>query len=414
MPDSRTPGWGRFAAGELPLVLREMAAVLRSGRVKVAQQAVTRYLWLADGTVRTITSSLEQEKLGGWLVARGLLDPDVVLDALMHKSGAERFGRVLVARGLIDDDRLREELESRTITIAARMLREEGELEPEPDIVVEPDSAVVDLGPVPLFVAAARRIPDIGQFRTLAHEARWTATLDGRSGTAGVELMPLESFILSQLAAPIMVEELGRRAGEAGPQVTRALLVLFSAGLAVPCTEGGTPILSARSLRRPRPDLPSANPQLREVLEQVDPDSRPVFTPFVSHQDVRRPPTHSQVDQAEREKATALHMLETGGDTLRAYRLLSRAAEVSPDVHALVQLAQIEQANPQWRGRALERLKQATELQPTCTPAWLALANYWGMRGRRDKQRRCLERILSYDEGNLEVRNALSLLDKAR
>ena len=37
--------------------------------------------------------------------------------------------------------------------------------------------------------------------------------------------------------------------------------------------------------------------------------------------------------------------------------------------------------------RALERLRQATELQPTCTEAWLALANYWSLRGAPDKQR---------------------------
>ena len=412
MPYPLQPGHGRFAAGELPLVLREMAARLQSGRVKVAQQAVTRYLWLADGTVRAITSSLEQEKLGGWLIARGLLDADVVHDALIRKTGSERFGRVLVARGLIDDDRLREELESRTITIAARMLREEGELETEPGVVAEPDCTIVDLGPVPLFVAAARRVPDISQFHTLAREGRWTATLAGRGGTGGVELMPIESFVLSQLSGPVTVDELGRRAGEAGPQVARALLVLFAAGLAVPCTEGGTPLLGGRAPRRPRLDLPSANPQLREVLDQVDPESRPAFATPVPGHAVRRPPTRDQIRQAEREKVIALRMLQMGDNTLKAYRLLSRAVAVVPDAMALVQLAHIEQANPLWRGRALERLKQATELQPTCTPAWLALANYWSTRGQRDKQRRCLERILTYDKANLEVRHALSLLDK--
>ena len=395
-------------------MLRETAARLVSGRVKVAQQAVTRYLWLADGTVRAITSTLEQEKLGGWLVARGLLDADVVHDALIRKAGTERFGRVLVARGLIDDNRLREELESRTITIAARMLREEGELETEPGVLAEPDSAVVDLGPIPLFVAAARRVPDISQFHTLAREGRWIATLAGRSGTGGVELMPVENFVLSQLSGPIAVDELGRRAGEAGPQVARALLVLFAAGLAVPCTEGGTPLVGGRASRPARADLPSANPQLREMLEQLDPESRPAFVTPVPGHAVRRPPTRDQIHQAEREKVIALRMLQMGDDSLKAYRLLARAVTIAPDALALVQLAAIEQANPLWRGRALERLKQATEIQPTYTPAWLALANYWSTRGQPDKQRRCLERILTYDKSNLEVRHALSLLDKQR
>lgn len=414
MPDRPPHGRGRFAAGQLPQVLREMAARLGSGRIKVAQQAVTRYLWLADGTVRAITSSLEQEKLGGWLVARGLLDPDVVHDALIRHTGSERFGRVLVARGLIDDRSLREELESRTITIAARMLREEGELEGEPGIIAEPDSTVVDLGPVPLFVAAARRVPDIGQFHTLAREERWAATLAGRAGTGGVDLLPIESFVLSQLTAPVTVDELGRRAGEAGPHVARALLVLFAAGLAVPQAGSDVSGPGGRSFRRPLPEVPSANPQLREVLEQLDPDSRPAFAIPVPGHAVRRPPTREQIRHAEREKVIALRMLQTGLDPLKAYRQLSRAVEVSPDALALVRLAEIEVANPLWRGRALDRLKQATELLPTCTQAWLALANYWSLRGQPDKQRRCLERILTYDRGNPDVRHALSLLDRQR
>jgi hypothetical protein len=414
MPDRPSHRRGRFAAGEFPLVLREMAARLGSGRIRVAQHEVTRYLWLADGSVRAITSSLEQEKLGGWLVARGLLDPDVVNDALVRKTGTERFGRVLVARGLIDDRRLQEELESRTITIAARMLREEGEFEPEPGVIAEPDSVVIDLGPVPLFVAAARRLPDIGQFHALAREGRWIATPAGRADNAGVELMPFEAFVLSQLAAPATVDELGRRAGQAGPQVSRALLVLFAAGLAVPPGQAAVPAHGGRGFARSRPDLPGANPQLRNVLEQLDPDSRPAFaTQLVGHA-VRRPPTREQLRQAEREKTIALRMLLTGDDPLKAYRLLSRAVEINPDALALVRLAEIELANPLWRGRALDRLKQATELLPTCTSAWLALANYWGARGQPDKQRRCLERILTYDRTNPDVRHALSLLDRQR
>jgi hypothetical protein len=410
MPGPAQPPVGRFGAGELPRLLREIAARVRSGRVTVAQQEVTRYLWLADGAVRAITSSLEQEKLGGWLIARGLIDPDVVHAALVDKGEAERFGRLLVARGLIDDRRLRDELESRTITIAARMLREEGELTSEPGLIVEPDSTLIDLGPVPLFVAAARRVPDIGQFHAFAREGRWSLSPAGRTGVAGVELMPIERFVLAQLATPVTVEELSRRAGEAGPQVARALLVLYAAGFALPEGEAA----AGRGYRRPRPDLPVANPELRKLLDQLDPDSRPAFVVPPPGHAARRPPTREQLNQAERDKVAAVRMLQLGGNPQKAYRLLARAVEVSPDAVALVQLADIELTNPLWRGRALERLRQATELQPTCTEAWLALANYWGLRGARDKQRRCLERILAYDESNRDVRDALSLLDRQR
>ena len=77
---------------------------------------------------------------------------------------------------------------------------------------------------------------------------------------------------------------------------------------------------------------------------------------------------------------------------------------------ALTVLAELEMHNPLWRPRALERLKQATAMAPKHTSAWLALANYWSLRLQPDKQRRCLERILSYEPLNREARQTLDLL----
>jgi len=65
-----------------------------------------------------------------------------------------------------------------------------------------------------------------------------------------------------------------------------------------------------------------------------------------------------------------------------------------------------------WRQRALDHLKLAMVLNPQLTPGWLALANYWGLRGAPEKQRRCLEKILAYNPANPDVRDALELLDR--
>jgi tetratricopeptide (TPR) repeat protein len=115
-------------------------------------------------------------------------------------------------------------------------------------------------------------------------------------------------------------------------------------------------------------------------------------------------------DEAAQQKQRAVDMLNSGGDPRVAYRLLSAALEVLPDAHNLVLLAEIEVANPLWRQRALDHLKQAIDLEPRLTAAWLGLGNYWSVRGQPEKQRRCLERILAYEPGNRDVRQALDLL----
>jgi len=103
--------------------------------------------------------------------------------------------------------------------------------------------------------------------------------------------------------------------------------------------------------------------------------------------------------------------LREGGDPREALKLLSRAVEVAPDPDSLTVLAELEIHNPLWRPRALERLKQATTMAPQHTNAWLALANYWSLRLQPDKQRRCLEKVLSYEPRNEEARKTLEMLE---
>jgi tetratricopeptide (TPR) repeat protein len=115
-------------------------------------------------------------------------------------------------------------------------------------------------------------------------------------------------------------------------------------------------------------------------------------------------------ERAAEDKKTARELLSSGGDARLAYRLLSQAVEVAPDGESLAMMAEIEVANPLWRQRALDHFKQAVEIEPRLTSAWLGLGNYWSLRGQPDKQCRCLEKILSYDPKNQEVRRALDLL----
>ena len=98
------------------------------------------------------------------------------------------------------------------------------------------------------------------------------------------------------------------------------------------------------------------------------------------------------------------------GELRKARLMLEQLVERSPDADALVTLATLEIDNPRRQSDALEHLKRALALAPQHTEGWLLLANYWGLRGQTDKQKRCLEKILSYEKANRDVRDALELL----
>ncbi len=98
------------------------------------------------------------------------------------------------------------------------------------------------------------------------------------------------------------------------------------------------------------------------------------------------------------------------GELRKARLMLEQIVEKAPEADALVTLATLEVDNPKRQADALDHLKHALELAPQHTEAWLLLANYWGLKGQSDKQKRCLEKILSYDKANRDARDAVELL----
>ncbi|HPC84529.1 MAG TPA: hypothetical protein P5234_14565 [Thermoanaerobaculaceae bacterium] len=94
----------------------------------------------------------------------------------------------------------------------------------------------------------------------------------------------------------------------------------------------------------------------------------------------------------------------------RAAKVLEEFVARTPDPEALLMLAKIELERPVTQPQALEHLRLATVANPQLTEAWLLLANYWSLRGQPEKQKRCLEKVLSYDPRNRDARDALELL----
>jgi tetratricopeptide (TPR) repeat protein len=121
------------------------------------------------------------------------------------------------------------------------------------------------------------------------------------------------------------------------------------------------------------------------------------------------PPLLTAAELAHTHLEFARKMLQAG-DVRKAVKYLEQAIELSPSEETLYTLAQIELERTDQHNKALEHLKQAVAINQQHTPSWLLLANYWGVRGQEDKQRRCLEKILGYDPKNRDARDAVELL----
>ena len=117
-----------------------------------------------------------------------------------------------------------------------------------------------------------------------------------------------------------------------------------------------------------------------------------------------------EVPEFSRASVALARQLIAAGELRKARLMLEQLVEQAPDADALVTLATLEIDNPKRQPDALDHLKRALELTPQHTEAWLLLANYWGLKGQSDKQRRCLEKILTYDKANRDARDAIELL----
>jgi hypothetical protein len=222
---------GSFAALELTAVVREVVLHSATAKIEISQRTAQRQLWLCDGRIQGVTSKIEHERLGSWLASRALITRKVMREILVNKPRAERLGTVLLERRLIDRERLQKELEDLALTVAGRMLLLDGEYEAEPQVRLPGDAVSLNFVPAELFVYAARRVPDTGNFEVLAGGARqWSVADHGAVAEQAFELLPMESWVLGQLAVPQTLDELRALAPNQEHEVNRAIVALASGG----------------------------------------------------------------------------------------------------------------------------------------------------------------------------------------
>jgi curved DNA-binding protein CbpA len=231
MSDARTLA-GRFLVGGFPPLLRELYRRLVSGRLDVTGGGAARHLWFEAGQVRAVVSEVEEEKLGKWLVGRGLLDASRMALSLLRQPEGVRFGTFLVQEGVLTVKTLEQELEALSVTIVSRMLVQPGEYRFSEGEVLPMDAASIGMTTASLLAAAVRGLPSEADVRIFVSSPGyvWTAQ-DALLQYQQIQLNPQEGYLLSRVDGTSTTTQLQRLVPMPGGEFSKALAALLVAGV---------------------------------------------------------------------------------------------------------------------------------------------------------------------------------------
>ncbi len=223
---------GRFDAAGLPSLLRDVVRRLAVGRLDIVGPSETRHIWFETGQARAVASDAEDEKLGKWLVKRGVLDASRMAIALLRQPDGVRFGAFLVQEGLLGPEALTKELEALSVGIVSHMLLEPGEWKYFDGERLPVDAVCLDMTTASLLAAAVRELPDEADLRRLVGGDGfvWTAQ-DAILLYQQLRLTPQEGYLLSRVDGTSTVTQLQRIAPMPPGEYLRALAALAVTGL---------------------------------------------------------------------------------------------------------------------------------------------------------------------------------------
>lgn len=364
-----------------PLDLAESLARLSrssaTGRVVVTSRAGTRTLLLVGGEIRGVRSTLEDERLGSWLVAHGVVSDDEFATALLSQleDPSRPIGRILVDRGWVPATMLDQMLTRLALTIVERAARDdEASTTFEDDAVAQGTVALPGFATRQLILTAARSSRrQTSKHRALAElGATVELALEPDEIWRQLDLEPREADLVDRLSEgddPLPLDALVT--GDPGSLDALARLVVAG-------------VVRAGS-ERVVPGVPvEVEPEswIESDLEQV------------TEPGTMQPPGIMDPVAARLERARQLEKL---GDIPGAVVQLEQACEIDTDPGLLVRLAQLLQNNRMHPQRVLSLLRKALENDPGLTDGWNSLARYWLAADSPDRARRARDRVRQLD-----------------
>jgi hypothetical protein len=364
---SESTGDRTFGPGEFPVLLRELARRRATGRWDVVAGGELRQLWLLSGTVRAVVSEAEDEKLGKWLVAAGLLESARMALALLRQPDGVRFGAFLVQQGLLDAGQLDSSLKALATDIVARLLMLPGGHTLVVGEILPEEAATIDVSTASLVAAAVRRVGNVADLESiLPSDGYPAASEDAPLHQRGAQLLPEEAFLFSRVDGSATVSQLRRIVPLPHDAMTRSLAALVLSGMVELRSAPGSRTVTLESTNTPANiDLgprtngaPMTAEQQREYQEVVRLAAECRQRDLYRRLGLTPGATLNQVHERYRDLAVVYHP-----DRIREPHLKSLGRELA-EIASAIQEAHETLTNPEKRVRYTDGLRSQTSMTP--------------------------------------------------
>ena len=223
---------GQLGEKLLPDLIREIAHKNASGLLRLSRGKAIKAIFFESGTPTFAISNLTTEQLDNKLIKEGLVTFDQI-DRVKERDGkAHRLGPALVGAGLLEEAQMRTLVSEQVMGIILSLFEwTEGDYSFDSRIRTAHE-VTLGLNAADVLLEGARHAAEIEQVAEalVPHDGVVLRSKSHKVSTDSGQLIPLESYILSRIESPIMVNEVGAMSGLADADAHRAMCALVAAG----------------------------------------------------------------------------------------------------------------------------------------------------------------------------------------
>jgi len=223
---------GQLGEKLLPDLIREIAHKNASGLLRLSRGKAIKAIFFESGTPTFAISNLTNEQLDNKLVKEGLITFDQIERAKERDGKAHRLGPALVDMGLLKETQMHSLVNEQVMGIILSLFEwTEGDYSFDSRIRTAHE-VTLGLNATDVLLEGARHAAEIEQVAEalVPHDGVVLRSKSNKLSTDSGQLIPLESYILARIEAPITVNEVGPMSGLADVDAHRAICALVAAG----------------------------------------------------------------------------------------------------------------------------------------------------------------------------------------
>ncbi len=293
-----------------------LASVVRtdaSGTLVTTCDGVERTFIFENGKLNAVRSSEESEKIGSWLVSRGVISDGHRALALLSQSGSgsTKIGELLVGKNRIDEETLRDEIRKLWLAIAHRAAEGQNtKCQFNEEDFEDHTNPLTSLTPTKLLLVASRAY-DNPEEKLLALGSLDQSVWPAASITtllAEINLTPTEGFLLSRLTSTETIKNMVRISSLPENTVINALYTLQMIGA---INTGPTPLpvpskkkpssISTRKITSKKPTVDESSLTEAQLAERISIKEAAEEVNRLDHYSalgITNSATHEEIEQA--------------------------------------------------------------------------------------------------------------------